>query len=456
MSGRNAVKAVGRAISDADVTDSTKKIALNLSNISTATTRTLTVPDADVTISSFSTTILDDADAASARTTLELDATYLRIISNPVKNMLQRGMVASGSSADAAANTAVMNEAIAELTGAYGGIYIPLGTYYLDATLNAITDTSARIKGDGRGISRLVFTGTNPQGFKFNLSSLGYAVGVEDISILVDSASSNHGLWFERPDSLSSDGYFGPIVKNVEIGGINLTSGFVNGLRMNNCWGASVIDFAERGRPGTGFADLNGSSIVLDGNSTGVVMQRIRSLHRDNGVFSIVGSFSEGPQLQFSEFVNCNYGVYLNSATGAPEGASPPYADISSCHFAINKTGVVSFFRPQLDIHDNSFYNRLVGFGDTVNAANWIAVYLNNGNQSIVHDNIALGFGYGSFFVGDTCVRTAVYENTVEDTASGFNCNDNCLVDVARNRLNSVTTEYAGMTGSISGVNTIW
>lgn len=71
MSGRNAVKAVGGALQEADGADPSKKIAIDLSAISTATTRTLTVPDANVTISAFAATLLDDADATTARTTLD-------------------------------------------------------------------------------------------------------------------------------------------------------------------------------------------------------------------------------------------------------------------------------------------------------------------------------------------------------------------------------------------------
>lgn len=50
--------------------DNTKRLALDTSAIATGTTRTLSVPDADVTISAFSATLLDDASASAARTTL--------------------------------------------------------------------------------------------------------------------------------------------------------------------------------------------------------------------------------------------------------------------------------------------------------------------------------------------------------------------------------------------------
>jgi hypothetical protein len=52
--------------------DQSKKLAFQVSGIATATTRTWTVPDSNVTISAFGATLIDDADAAAARTTLGL------------------------------------------------------------------------------------------------------------------------------------------------------------------------------------------------------------------------------------------------------------------------------------------------------------------------------------------------------------------------------------------------
>lgn len=52
--------------------DITKKLTFNVSGFTTGTTRTVTMPDADFTISSFATTFLDDTSASAARTTLGL------------------------------------------------------------------------------------------------------------------------------------------------------------------------------------------------------------------------------------------------------------------------------------------------------------------------------------------------------------------------------------------------
>ena len=53
-----------------DNADATKKLAFQVSGITTATTRTWTVPDSDVTVSSFAATLLDDTTAGAVLTTL--------------------------------------------------------------------------------------------------------------------------------------------------------------------------------------------------------------------------------------------------------------------------------------------------------------------------------------------------------------------------------------------------
>lgn len=52
--------------------DNTKKLRMDVGGISTGTTRVVTWPDVSFTISAFATTLLDDADAATARTTLNV------------------------------------------------------------------------------------------------------------------------------------------------------------------------------------------------------------------------------------------------------------------------------------------------------------------------------------------------------------------------------------------------
>lgn len=55
-----------------DPADNTKQVRIDAGSITTGTTRVLTMPDADVSISSYGATLVDDADAATARTTLGL------------------------------------------------------------------------------------------------------------------------------------------------------------------------------------------------------------------------------------------------------------------------------------------------------------------------------------------------------------------------------------------------
>lgn len=55
-----------------DPVDTTKRVRIDAGTVATATTRVLTMPDADVTISAFAATLLDDAAATNMRVTLGL------------------------------------------------------------------------------------------------------------------------------------------------------------------------------------------------------------------------------------------------------------------------------------------------------------------------------------------------------------------------------------------------
>ena len=56
----------------ADPTDDTKRFRIDVAGVSASTTRVLTVPDTDVAVTVFGASLLDDADAAAARTTMGL------------------------------------------------------------------------------------------------------------------------------------------------------------------------------------------------------------------------------------------------------------------------------------------------------------------------------------------------------------------------------------------------
>jgi hypothetical protein len=68
--------------------DSTKKIVFQLSGITTANTRTWTVPDANVTITAAGNALLGDADASAQRTTLGLGTIAVKDYTETAENTL--------------------------------------------------------------------------------------------------------------------------------------------------------------------------------------------------------------------------------------------------------------------------------------------------------------------------------------------------------------------------------
>lgn len=403
-----------------------------------------------------------------------LDARYQRIISDPEKNLLQRGFKEGDQWA--AANTAIFNEAGEELTGNFGAIFLPVGQYTINEDLEPLTDFTGYVRGQGKAASRLLVVPKSGNlavpvaaGIRFNLSSLGYTVGVGDISIYIRGISTQAAVRIERPDDQNSGGFAGPIVSNVEVRGETIGYGFTHGLWLNNGWNARVVNFDDMGSfvgaTPYDFISMSGASIILDGNSTAVVMDQVHSTHRNHGLLTLEGSFSEGAKLLHSEFVNVNRGVVANSAVGAPEGSSPPGMTIDDCHFAVNQTAIEVVLRPQVQITKTLIYNRIGGYAISpdippedlsflqTKASEFLAIYGENMNQSQVENNIALGFGRGTFFSGQTCVRTTVGGNKIEDFETGLNGNNSGkLWDPGTNAYYSTPNKRVAWAGSLVGI----
>lgn len=67
-----------------DPADATKKVRIDAGTVATATTRVLTMPNANVTISSFLATLLDDADASTVLNTLGVRHSFSSIADDAV------------------------------------------------------------------------------------------------------------------------------------------------------------------------------------------------------------------------------------------------------------------------------------------------------------------------------------------------------------------------------------
>lgn len=159
-----------------------------------------------------------------------------------------------------------------------GEIYIPAGTYYLDSTLT-MTDRRAAIRGDGQGITRLIWRATTApehDGIRYvsNALDVNYTLAVRSISLLRGSSNGGAALsarW-QKPSWHGEFGIVTATIHDVHIGADPWSSGayWHIGIKLINPTTTKISTFNIQGaasNAGIAGIQIDGSESIDPGGS---------------------------------------------------------------------------------------------------------------------------------------------------------------------------------------------
>lgn len=376
-----------------------------------------------------------------------LDARYLRLTSDPRKDLFRLGVRSDGDPAYDADNTAIYAEAISD--SATTELYFGPGQFSF-TNLPVISNRQIDIGGLGKGVSALIYTaGGTGHGVQISQNARGYQSRVHDLTIANRGTATGARLIMTYPLEVSSD-LPGPIVDNVSFSGVNNnadTSGA--DIILNEAWLPRISNCHFRG-VASAFA---GDAIRLSGACTDGHIYGNWAVYRDRCVYiapqSGSGGASEGLNIFMNNFVGVNFGVFADAGNNYP-GLKVMYNHINARRKCIVVDG-----RPQVDVSHNLLYRWTTGEIDP-----WIGVLMSNGCQDFnVQDNKIYGFKDEG-----TQSATAIYAlssnggtvsgNKIIGTDNGVDFGGNSKSLAESNTFSSTTTKVGGLpSGSLARQN---
>lgn len=312
----------------------------------------------------FSTITSDDIIAGESYATLTveigdetlglaaLDARYLRLTSDPRKDMIRLGCDNTGDPERAGTNTAILAAAFTDIEAkGQGEIYFGPGTFRL-TDIPTLFNSSVMIAGCGAGVSQLaIVPGSSGHGFNIDLETQYRKVEVRDLTLLAaNGQSGGAAIRVKYPPELSGI-LKGVVVDNLEIRGINDASAWAADVWLINSWLFRISNCTTKSRP---FA-YDGYGIRLDGPCTDGLIFNNRIFYRDKTFFlsdtiDVGYGTAEGVNLVANTAVACLDGVYANTGNNYPD------LRVLNNHLNVKRYGVRAIQRPQIDISHNNIY----------------------------------------------------------------------------------------------------
>lgn len=214
---------------------------------------------ATTALTPFARTILDDSSASDVRTTLGLDAIYLRITSDPLKEFLRLGMVPNDLSA-AASNATLLNTALGDIPATGGGLLVNFGNFYI-ADISAMpTNRPLSVRGNARGASIITPTQTTGTFFEFSQTDYTDTVDFRDFTLQFETAALCRAMSITYPAADATNNQMPHRVSgvNVDIRGLDAALyGPKSGIDLINVTGADFARVNIGGRQDTSLSGEN-------------------------------------------------------------------------------------------------------------------------------------------------------------------------------------------------------
>lgn len=274
-----------------------------------------------------------------------------------------------------------LNAAIAALNVAGGCLLLPAGDIPVDTGLDDIVDVHARILGQGKDITRILYHDASADLFRFIHTSAGWNWGVSHLTLIADGIECTEAAIRVVLPAAYTEQTFGGNVFEVGIKGTTwATDQFLFGILAANSLYMRVQNYSFIGKQLTD--DACGVFITGDG-SKDIVLD---SCNQTYG-FTLMKGDSGGHLIEGVSLIDCTVvaTAWLMHIEDADNG---PDFKVLGAH-AQTFAGVVYLENAsQLFVSDSTFYKRDPIMGEPASVA-WQCFDLNNVPIWHIHDNFA-------------------------------------------------------------------
>lgn len=317
---------------------------------------------------------------------LGLDAKYLRITSDPLKEFRRLGMVPNDL-ASAASNAALLNTALGEIPATGGGLLVNFGNFYI-ADISAMpTNRPLSVRGQGRGASIITPTQTTGTFLEFSQADYTDTVHFSDFVMQFETAALCRAMSITYPAADATNNQMPHRVSgmNVDIRGLNAAlHGPKSGIDLINVTGAEFYGVNINGRQDNTLVGENqffSNEYAWKSSAPDAGTPTIQKWTNCK-VFAAVNAWDvanlhEGSHWQDCEAVAVGRGVRVSLS------AARPGMYIAKTHIAAFRECIIFNGVAQAQVTNNHLYIREDA---SVNPGR--CVYIVNGNSNIISGNL--------------------------------------------------------------------
>ncbi len=325
---------------------------------------------------------------------------------------------------------------IASIPASGGEVYIPAGTYYLSKTLD-IQGKNIAFRGEGQGITKLVFYGGSTNGIQFSSNaSPHYTLTVRRLSVLRGAGADGAGIQAKWPQLVSPMGYqngggLTAIIEDVQVGVLSWPATGVHwhfGIQLSNATNAKISQFSIQ----TG--GIAGIQIAGNLPPQGAGGKSVDVQIRDGDITSVTRGIESKDN---SEAVQINSVVVRESVWGVIFWTSDGQGSlVANCQIHASNTGILVQDASHIAITNNAIWRlgaenfagisitdgggpigkgyRVIGnsiFGPLRTQQRYGILLRGNVRDSVIHSNISQNMFYGIWLDGPGVMGNHVWSN---------------------------------------------